>query len=198
MNLPRDIIFATNNVHKLKEMREIMGDGWNVLGLSDIGYEGDLPETADTLHGNALMKAREVKKIYGTDCFADDTGLMVDALNGEPGVYSARYAGNGHDSEANMARLISRMKGKTERSARFMTVIALVEGDFEFFFEGVVEGEIATERRGKGGFGYDPVFRPEGSNLTFAEMTDKQKNAVSHRGRATRLLVEHLKKNNIS
>ncbi len=198
MNLPRDIIFATNNVHKLKEMREIMGDGWNVLGLSDIGYEGDLPETADTLHGNALMKAREVKKIYGTDCFADDTGLMVDALNGEPGVHSARYAGNGHDSEANMARLMSRMKGKTERSARFMTVIALVEGDSEFFFEGVVEGEIATERRGKRGFGYDPVFRPEGSNLTFAEMTDEQKNAVSHRGRATRLLVEHLKKNNIS
>lgn len=196
LSLQRDIVFATNNIHKLKEMREIMGDGWNVLGLSDIGYEGELPETADTLRGNALMKAREVKRLYGTDCFADDTGLMVDALDGEPGVHSARYAGDGHDSEANMSLLMSRMEGKTERSARFMTVIALVEGDSETFFEGVVEGEIATERRGKGGFGYDPVFRPEGSTLTFAEMTDEQKNAVSHRGRATRLLVEYLKKNN--
>lgn len=193
---PHDIVFATNNAHKLKEMREIMGDEWNVLGLRDIGHTGDLPETSETLQGNALQKAREVKRLYGMDCFADDTGLLVDALGGEPGVYSARYASPGHDSEANVALLLERMEGKTDRSARFMTVIALVEGDDETLFEGVAEGSITTERHGQGGFGYDPVFLPSGSMLTFAEMTDSEKNAVSHRGRATRQLVEYLKKHN--
>ncbi len=188
----RTIVFATNNAHKLDELRQIAGDGWEVKSLAEIGCHDDIPETADTLEGNALIKARWVKERYGYDCFADDTGLMVDALDGAPGVYSARFAGPGHDSAANMRLLLERMEGVADRRAHFSTVIALVMGGEERVFEGRVDGEISTVPAGGGGFGYDPVFVPEGSQLTFSEMTADAKNAISHRGRASRKLIDYL------
>ncbi len=188
----QEIVFATNNNHKLSELRRIVGDRFKILSLAEIGCHDDIPETADTLEGNALMKARYVKERYGYDCFADDTGLMVDALGGAPGVYSARYAGPGHDSAANMALLLENLRGVTDRKARFVTVIALILDGVEKTFTGKVEGEILTAPEGDGGFGYDPVFRPEGYDATFALMSPDDKNAISHRGRATALLVEYL------
>ena len=188
----RDLVFATNNAHKLDEVRSIVVNRLNLLGLRDIGCNEDIPETADTLEGNALIKARYVKEHYGYDCFADDTGLEVDALGGAPGVYSARYAGPGHDSEANMRLLLANLDGIVDLRARFRTVIALIEGSEERQFEGIVEGSITTEPGGVGGFGYDPVFMPEGFGMTFAEMDADAKNAVSHRGRAMRSLMEYL------
>ena len=189
----KEIVFATNNQHKLGELRAIVGDGMRILSLSEIGCHEDIPETADTLVGNALMKARYVKEHYGYDCFADDTGLMVDALGGAPGVYSARYAGPGHDSEANVNLLLENMKGCSDRSARFVTVIALLIGEEEFTFEGRVEGMILTERHGEAGFGYDPIFQPVEADCSFACMSPEAKNAISHRGRATQKLIEKLK-----
>lgn len=188
----RTIVFATNNAHKLGELRGIAGEEWNIMSLAEIGCHDDIPETADTLEGNALIKARWVKERYGYDCFADDTGLMVDALDGAPGVYSARYAGPDHDSAANMKLLLERMADKDNRNAHFSTVIALVMGGEEHIFEGRVDGTIAREPSGCGGFGYDPVFVPENSGRTFSEMTAEEKNAISHRGRATRKLMEFL------
>lgn len=188
----RTIVFATNNAHKLGELRGIAGEEWNIMLLAEIGCHDDIPETADTLEGNALIKARWVKERYGYDCFADDTGLMVDALDGAPGVYSARYAGPGHDSAANMKLLLERMADQDNRNAHFSTVIALVMGSEEHIFEGRVDGTIAREPSGCGGFGYDPVFVPENSGRTFSEMTAEEKNAISHRGRATRKLMEFL------
>lgn len=188
----QEIVFATNNNHKLSELRRIVGDRFKILSLAEIGCHDDIPETADTLEGNALMKARYVKERYGYDCFADDTGLMVDALGGAPGVYSARYAGPGHDSAANMALLLENLRGVTDRKACFVTVIALILDGVEKTFTGKVEGEILTAPEGDGGFGYDPVFRPEGHDATFALMSPDDKNAISHRGRATALLVEYL------
>ena len=188
----RTIVFATNNAHKLGELRGIAGEEWNIMSLAEIGRHDDIPETADTLEGNALIKARWVKARYGYDCFADDTGLMVDALDGAPGVYSARYAGPDHDSAANMKLLLERMADKDNRNAHFSTVIALVMGGEEHIFEGRVDGTIAREPSGCGGFGYDPVFVPENSGRTFSEMTAEEKNAISHRGRATRKLMEFL------
>lgn len=188
----QEIVFATNNNHKLSELRRIVGDRFKILSLAEIGCHDDIPETADTLEGNALMKARYVKERYGYDCFADDTGLMVDALGGAPGVYSARYAGPGHDSAANMALLLENLRGVTDRKARFVTVIALILDGVEKTFTGKVEGEILTAPEGDGGFGYDPVFRTEGHDATFALMSPDDKNAISHRGRATALLVEYL------
>ncbi|HAB40535.1 MAG TPA: non-canonical purine NTP pyrophosphatase [Porphyromonadaceae bacterium] len=188
----RTIVFATNNAHKLGELRGIAGEEWNIMSLAEIGCHDDIPETADTLEGNALIKARWVKERYGYDCFADDTGLMVDALDGAPGVYSARYAGPGHDSAANMKLLLERMADQDNRNAHFSTVIALVMGSEEHIFEGRVDGTIAREPSGCGGFGYDPVFVPENSGRTFSEMTAEEKNAISHRGRATRKLMEFL------
>lgn len=187
------LVFATNNAHKLRELREIAPDGIDILSLSDIGCHDDIPETADTLQGNALLKARYVKEHYGYDCFADDTGLMVDALGGEPGVYSARYAGPQHDSEANVRLLMERMHGVDNRMARFVTVIALITASGEHCFEGVVEGRITDAPRGTDGFGYDPVFEPEGRGVTFAQMSASDKNAISHRGRAVASLVRYLK-----
>ncbi len=183
--MTRRIVFATNNAHKLEEIRAILGEDFQVLGLSDIGCNEDIPETADTLEGNAEIKARYVKEHYGYDCFADDTGLEVDALGGAPGVYSARYAGPGHDSAANVALLLKNLEGKSDRAARFRTVIALVEGDKITLVDGVVEGRIIDELRGDNGFGYDPIFVPEGYDKTFAEMDSKEKNSISHRARAT-------------
>lgn len=188
----QEIVFATNNQHKLSELRRIAGDRFHILSLADIDCHEEIPETADTLEGNALQKARYVKEHYGYDCFADDTGLMVDALGGAPGVYSARYAGPGHDSAANMRLLLENMEGKADRKARFMTVIALILNGEELTFEGRVEGEILTAPEGDGGFGYDPVFRPEGEAVSFALMSADAKNAISHRGRATALLIKYL------
>lgn len=188
----KTLVMATNNDHKLKELREIAGDSWEILSLADIGCHDDIPETAETLRGNAEIKARYVKEHYGYDCFADDTGLLVDALDGAPGVYSARYAGSGHDSQANMRLLLDNMKDKANRAAHFSTVIALVEGEEIRFFEGRVDGKITTEERGEEGFGYDPIFQPDGSNLTFAEMDASAKNEISHRGRAVARLMEYL------
>ena len=208
------IVFATNNLHKLQEVRQILGDSFEVLSLKDIGCDVDIPETGQTLEENALQKARYVYDNYHIDCFADDTGLEVEALNGAPGVYSARYAAmeptgstdspKSHDSEANMARLLRELSDKDNRKARFRTVIALIQKKDvcpcgctsikqEHLFEGIVNGEIMHERSGVEGFGYDPVFRPDGYDQTFAEMSAEQKNHISHRGRATAKLAEFLK-----
>ncbi len=188
------IVFATNNSHKLEEIRKIVGDKLQILSLSDIGCTADIPENENTLEGNALAKARYVKEHFGYDCFADDTGLEVEALNGEPGVHSARYApGTSHDSKANMAYLLKNLSGKKNRKARFRTVIALIRGNEETLVDGIVEGEILAEARGDSGFGYDPVFLPSESDKTFAQMGAEEKNAISHRGRAMAKLLEILK-----
>ena len=193
----KKIVFATNNKNKLAEIREMLaGTGFEVLSLADIGCHDDIPETAATLEGNALQKANYVYNKYATPGFADDTGLEVDALGGAPGVYSARYAGGeGHDSEANMAKLLAELGGNSDRRSRFRTVIALIEGGQEEpkFFEGIVTGEITADRRGGEGFGYDPIFRPDGHAETFAEMGHEMKNKISHRARAVAKLVEYLK-----
>lgn len=189
----RKLVFATNNAHKLEEICAILGDKVEVLSLKDIQCDVDIPETADTLEGNAVLKAEYIYRHYGLDCFADDTGLEVEALNGAPGVYSARYAGGeGHDSEANMRKLLAEMEGKTNRKAQFRTAICLIEGGAEHLFEGVVKGEIIEEKRGASGFGYDPVFMPEGYTETFAEMGSEEKNRISHRARAVQALCAYL------
>ena len=231
------IVFATNNKHKLEEIRSILGEDFEVLSLNDIGCHEDIPETADTLEGNALQKAQYVFEKYGYDCFADDTGLEVQALEGEPGIYSARYAALdgddscSHDSEANMAKLLRKLEGIENRKARFRTVIALlthpqsipkggksdmisvnkgnktslpsggVEGGYNpspregnrVGFEGIVNGSIIRERRGGEGFGYDPIFQPEGYDKTFAELGSEIKNHISHRARAVQKLADFLK-----
>ncbi len=187
------IVFATNNQHKLDELRRITGDRHSIVSLSDIGCHDDIPETGDTIAENSLQKARYIYDRYGISCFADDTGLEVDALGGEPGVRSARYApGPGHDAKANMTLLLKNMDGVPDRSARFRTVISLIIDGEPVTFEGVVEGEILTEPAGDGGFGYDPVFRPSGWSKTFAEATADEKNAISHRGRAVEKLISYL------
>lgn len=191
--MKKKLVFATNNAHKLDEIRAILGDKVEVLSLKDIHCEADIPETADTLEGNAALKAEYIYKNYGLDCFADDTGLEVEALEGAPGVYSARYAGGeGHDSEANMKKLLAELEGKSNRKAQFRTAICLIEGGTEYLFEGVVKGEIIEKKRGCSGFGYDPVFVPEGYTETFAEMGSEEKNKISHRARATQKLCDYL------
>ena len=189
----KKLVFATNNAHKLEEIRAILGDKVEILSLNDIDCHADIPETADTLQGNAALKAQYIYENYGLDCFADDTGLEVEALNGAPGIYSARYAGGeGHDSEANMKKLLSEMQDKENRKARFRTVICLIEGGKEKFFEGIVNGSIIRERKGGAGFGYDPVFMPDGYSETFAEMGNDEKNKISHRAMAVQKLCEYL------
>ena len=186
------IVFATNNAHKLSEIRQILGNSIEVLSLKDIGCDVDIPETGSTLEENALQKAQYVFDHYHLDVFADDTGLEVEALNGAPGVYSARYAGDGHDSEANMAKLLKELEHEDNRKARFRTVIALIQkvGGLDCvqrikLFEGIVNGQIIRERRGGEGFGYDPIFLPDGYDQTFAELGMDIKNEISHRARAT-------------
>ncbi len=189
----KKLVFATNNAHKLEEIRAILGDKVEILSLNDINCHADIPETADTLEGNAELKAAYIYTNYGLDCFADDTGLEVEALNGAPGIYSARYAGGeGHDSEANMKKLLTEMAGKTNRNAQFRTAICLIEKGNKHLFEGIVKGQIIEAKRGNSGFGYDPVFIPEGYNETFAEMGNTEKNKISHRARAVAALCEYL------
>lgn len=189
---------ATNNAHKLEEVRQILGSAYTVKSLNDIGCTEDIPETADTLEGNALQKARYVREHYGVDCFADDTGLEVEALGGAPGFFTARFGslngyGESHDSDANIRCLLDKLQDAANRSARFRTVIALVQGDKELLFEGIVEGKILLQRVGEGGFGYDPVFAPtEANGLAFAQMSAEAKNTISHRGRATRKLANYI------
>lgn len=185
------LTFATNNAHKLEEARAIIGGRAEIRSMAQAGCHDDIPETADTLEGNARLKARCVAEHCRCDCFADDTGLEVEALGGAPGVYSARYAGPGHDSEANVAKLLRALKGQSNRKARFRTVIALWRNGEMQTMEGIVNGRIADAPRGEGGFGYDPVFIPdEGGGLTFAEMSAEAKNAISHRKRALSRLLE--------
>jgi XTP/dITP diphosphohydrolase len=185
------IVFATNNQNKLKEIRSAFSSD-EVLSLYDIGFSGDIPETQETLEGNALQKANYIFERYGLPVFSDDTGLEVEALNGAPGVYSARYAGEQCNSEDNMKKLLNGLEGSGDRSAKFRTVIAFVDGDKEYIFEGEVVGEILKEKSGQEGFGYDPIFQPEGFNLSFAEMSLEEKNKISHRGTAVRKFVEFL------
>ncbi len=189
----KDIIFATNNAHKLEELRQILAGRFNVLSLADIDCHEDIPETAPTIEGNAVMKAQWIHEHYGVDCFSDDTGLEIDALGGEPGVHSARYATDGHDNIANINKVLTKMAGVTDRTARFRTVIALIMDGELHTFKGEVEGRILTERHGEGGFGYDSIFQPvEGDGRTFGEMSAQEKNAISHRGRAVARLAEFL------
>ena len=186
------IIFATNNAHKLSEVQAVLGDGFELVTPRMCGVEEDIPETAATLEGNASQKSHYLYEKTGLDCFADDTGLEVEALGGEPGVHSARYATDGHDFAANNRLLLKNLEGKENRRARFRTVISLIEGGEEHLFEGIVEGRIIDHESGEEGFGYDPLFVPDGFDRTFAEMTAEEKNAVSHRGRAVRKLVAYL------
>lgn len=188
-----EIIFATNNAHKLGEVQALLGDAFRLVTLRECGITEDIPETAPTLEGNALQKARYVYERTGKSCFADDTGLEVEALGGAPGVHSARYATDGHDFEANNRLLMHNLEPHSNRKADFRTVIALILDGEEFLFEGRVDGVIAQTPSGNGGFGYDPLFIPEGYEVTFADMSGEQKNAISHRGRAVAKLVEFLK-----
>ena len=186
------LIIATNNAHKLQEIQPLISDHFDIKTLKQIGCTDDIPETADSLEGNALLKARYIFEKYGCDCFADDTGLEIEALNGRPGVFSARYASDGHDFEANIDKVLGEMHGIDNRNARFRTVIALILDGKVNYFEGIVNGKIITERKGSEGFGYDPVFIPEGYTQTFAEMSLDKKNKISHRARAVARLVDFL------
>jgi XTP/dITP diphosphohydrolase len=192
--MKRKLVFVTNNAHKLEEISSILGGKMELLSLKDIQCTADIPETADTLEGNAIQKAEYIHRHYGLDCFADDTGLEVEALDGAPGVYSARYAGEGHDSEANMQKLLHNLEGKDNRKARFRTAICLIMDDEQHLFEGICRGEIIKEKRGGAGFGYDPIFVPEGYTETFAELGNDIKNTISHRAKAVQMLCEFLNK----
>ncbi len=195
--MKKRLVFATNNAHKLEEIRAILGNSIEILSLADIHCHADIPETADTLEGNARQKSRYVYEHYGLDCFADDTGLEVESLGGAPGVYSARYAdGQGHDSQANMNKLLKEMEEKNDRKAQFRTIISLIEKGEERQFEGIMKGQITREKRGESGFGYDPIFQPDGYETTFAELGSDIKNRISHRARAVAALCDYLRKNN--
>ena len=186
------LIFATGNPHKVSEVNQVLSDSWEVRSLAEMGITGELPETHDTLEGNALEKARYVYAILGEDCFAEDTGLEIEALGGEPGVWTARYAGDSKDPDANMQKALTKLEGLPNRNARFRTVIALILNEEEFLFEGIAPGSILLEKSGTGGFGYDPIFQPEGYSESFAEMDAATKNRISHRGKAVRKLIAFL------
>ena len=187
------LVFASSNQNKIREIQSMLPDSIEILSLVDIGCTEDIPETADTIEGNAILKANYVSQNYGYDCFADDTGLEVAALNGEPGVYSSRYAGSQCNAEDNMEKLLDKLQNESNRSAQFKTVIALHLNGQQHLFIGLCAGEITIERKGSKGFGYDPVFRPVGFDLTFAEIFPEEKNRISHRGKATRKLIDFLK-----
>lgn len=186
------LVFATNNPNKLKEVQEMLSDHIQLVSLKEIGCFEDIPETATTLEGNAKIKADHVTKNYGYDCFADDTGLEVDSLNGEPGVYSARYGGEEKNAEKNMSKLLDNLEGKSNRKAQFRTIITLNLAGESYDFEGICRGLITENKSGNGGFGYDPIFRPEGYQESFAEMSFEEKNKISHRGLAIQKLVSFL------
>jgi len=188
----KKLIFATNNQHKLAEIRNILSGKYMVFGLKEIGFEGDIPETGNTLHENASIKSKFIFENFKLDCFSDDTGLEIDALGGKPGVYSARYAGEEANPEKNIEKVLLEMKGSSNRLARFKTVISLILNGKEYFFEGKIEGKIIFEKRGTTGFGYDPIFVPDGYNHTFAEMDLAAKNQISHRALATAKLASFL------
>lgn len=190
--MKKKLVFATNNLHKLNEVSAILENKIELLSLNDINCHIDIPETSNTLEGNALLKAQYIYSNYKLNCFADDTGLEVEALNGEPGVYSARYAGDIHNSEANMLKLLHNMENKENRQAQFRTVISLILDETEYQFEGIIKGKIITEKRGSSGFGYDPIFIPEGYDKTFAELGDEIKNKISHRAQAVNKLCKFL------
>lgn len=191
--MKKKLVFATNNAHKLSEVTGILGDRMEILSLNDINCHADIPETAETLEGNARIKSQYIVDHFQLNCFADDTGLEVEALNGAPGVYSARYAGENNDSEANIQKLLKNLKGAENRKARFRTVISLMLDGKEYQFEGIVNGKITTEKYGENGFGYDPVFIPDGYEQTFAQLGTDVKNQISHRARAVNKLCEFLK-----
>lgn len=190
--MKKKLVFATNNAHKLEEISNILGEKIELLSLKDIQCSADISETADTLEGNAAQKAEYIYRNYGLDCFADDTGLEVEALDGAPGVFSARYAGEGHDSEANMQKLLQNLQGITHRKAQFRTAICLIMDGKSHLFEGICKGEIIEEKRGGAGFGYDPIFVPEGYEQTFAELGNDVKNRISHRAKAVELLCDFI------
>ena len=192
--MAREIVIATNNKHKVEEIRSLVGDRIKIISLSELGCKEDIPETGETLEENARQKARYIWEKYGKDCFADDTGLMVDALDGKPGVYSARFAGEKCRFDDNIDLMLEMMEGKTNRKAYFSTVICLIEQGEEKLFEGSCPGSILTERYGRGGFGYDPIFIPDGYGESFAEMSLEEKNKISHRGKATDKLIKYLLK----
>ncbi len=191
----KEIVFATNNLNKIREVSELLGKQYHFLSLQDIGCMEELEETQPTLEGNAIQKAEYVFNNYQKDCFSEDTGLEIKALNGAPGVITARYAGEQRDNQANMAKVISELKEKTDRSAQFRTVIALFINEEQHLFEGIVKGKIALSQSGQEGFGYDPIFIPEGHDISFAEMDSSAKNAISHRGRAVQKLMAFLEEN---
>ena len=192
--MKKKLVFATNNAHKLEEIASILDEKIELLSLKDIGCTADIPETADTLQGNAIQKAEYIHNHYGFDCFADDTGLEVEALDGAPGVFSARDAGDGHNSEANMQTLLQNLQGVENRKAQFRTVICLILDGKQHLFEGICKGEIIKEKRGSAGFGYDPIFVPEGYNESFAQLGNAVKNKISHRAKAVEMLCKYLKK----
>lgn len=192
--LVRELVFATNNAHKLSEVQHLLGNKFHLLSLKDIRLEEEIPEDYDTLEQNAVQKARYIFDKTHMNCFADDTGLEVEALNGRPGVFSARYAGEGKNPKDNIKKLLKELEGVTNRKARFRTVVALIIENKEYLFEGIVNGQIIETERGTDGFGYDPVFLPDGYSETFAEMNLNQKNLISHRARAVGKLVDFLKK----
>lgn len=187
------LVFATSNEHKLREIRSVAFEGIEIVGLKEIGFEGELPETQNTIEGNSLQKADYLSKQFGIDCFSEDTGLMIDALNGEPGVYSARYAGDNATFDNNVNLVLANMQGKTNRKARFKTVITYYSSGSYVQFEGITEGEILEERSGNEGFGYDPIFKPSGSDKSYAEMSLAEKNSFSHRRKSFDLFANHLK-----
>lgn len=188
----KKLVFATNNAHKLSEVRAILEPEYKIISLAELTCFDDIPETADTLDGNALIKAQYIHDKFGLDCFADDTGLEIDELNGEPGVYSARYAGDANCAHDNMCKVLEKLEGNPNRSARFRTVIALIQGNETNYFEGKIDGDIATQPRGNSGFGYDPIFVPENYFVSFAQLSAEEKNTISHRAMAVKKLVEHL------
>ncbi len=187
------LVFATNNKNKIKEIKQLLNNSLELLSLEDIGCLEDIPETADTIEGNAIQKAQYVYEKYGYNCFADDTGLEIDALNGEPGVYSARYAGEQKNAEDNMMKVLTKLKDVENRSAQFKTVITLIVDGKVTCFEGIVKGEITTDKSGNEGFGYDPIFKPKGYDVSYAEMSLELKNEISHRAIATKKLIQFLK-----
>lgn len=187
-----ELVFATNNENKIKEINALLTNSIKLLSLKDIGCYEDIPETADTIEGNAILKAKYVYEKYGYNCFADDTGLEIKSLNGEPGVFSARYAGEEKNADKNMDKVLQKLAHYSDRTAHFKTVVALIINDKTTTFEGIIEGEITKEKHGKDGFGYDPIFKPNGYEITFAEMPLSEKNNISHRGRAVKKLIDFL------